>query len=69
AVREALPDLDNQIVRGEFVPLREWLRKNIHCHGKRFSATDLIERVTGKPPSSEAFLNYMETKFGALYDL
>ena len=69
AVREALPDLDNQIVRGEFMPLREWLRENIHCHGKRYSATELIERVTGKPPSSEAFLTYIETKFGELYGL
>ena len=69
AARQALPELDSQIERGEFFPLREWLRENIHCHGKRFRATDLIERVTGKPPSSEAFLTYMETKFGELYGL
>src|SRR4029450_6092554 len=41
--------LEEKFARGEFSALREWLREKIHRHGKRYRATDLIERTTGKP--------------------
>ena len=38
AINEAIPDLDEQIERGEFRPLREWLREHVHRHGRKLSA-------------------------------
>ncbi len=67
--KEALPDLDDQIRRGEFKALREWLRENIHQHGSRYRPTELCEVVTGKPLSSQPFLNYLNAKFKPLYGL
>ena len=34
--RATCPDLDGQIERGDFTPLREWLRENVHRHGRKF---------------------------------
>jgi carboxypeptidase Taq len=55
--------------KGEFAPLLEWLRQHIHHQGKRYAPAQLIERITGKPPTAEPLLHYFEQKFGELYGL
>lgn len=64
-----LGDLDEQFRRGAFQPLREWLNKHIHQVGQRFTAAQLIERVTGKPLSHEALMTHLRGKFIPLYGL
>lgn len=44
---EELPDLDEQLSRGEFDGARDWLCDRIYRHGQRYSAMDLLERATG----------------------
>jgi len=56
AAGESLGDLGAQFAQGDFAPLLGWLREHVHQHGRRFPAKELIERATGKPLSSEAFL-------------
>jgi carboxypeptidase Taq len=55
--------------RGEFTPLREWLRTNIHSQGRRYPASELGKRVTGSPLSHDALIRHLRSKFGTLYDL
>jgi carboxypeptidase Taq len=62
--REALPTLDTDIEQGVFLPLREWLRSNVHTFGRRYAPLELVSRMTGKPFSSKPFLNYITKKFG-----
>lgn len=69
AAGSAIPDLDTQLAAGAFKPLREWLRNNIHRHGRRFPPAELVERATGKPLTAQPFIAYLEEKFGALYEL
>jgi carboxypeptidase Taq len=68
-IREQLPELDGQLARGEFAPLLEWLRENVHRHGRRFRAPELVERVTGRPPSPEPLLRYLRGKLEPLYGI
>ena len=42
--------------------LIDWLRTNVHCHGRQMNAEQLIELVTNKKLSSEPFLNYLKKK-------
>lgn len=67
SVKREISDLDDQIRRGEFLPLLEWMRKNVHQHGKRYSAGELCERVTGAPLSADPLLRHLEGKFRPLY--
>lgn len=67
--RKELPDLSDQISRGEFLPLREWLREKIHAPGMTHRPGDLVKEVTGEPLSADYFLTYMQQKFGDLYGL
>ncbi|MUV56815.1 carboxypeptidase M32 [Halogeometricum sp. CBA1124] len=69
AARHDIPNLNEHLQDGEFAPLREWLRKEIHQHGQRYKTPELIERATGEPLSAEPFLTYATNKFGAIYDL
>jgi carboxypeptidase Taq len=64
-----LGDLDTMFRRGEFQPLREWLRTNIHSHGRRYTAAELGRRVTGGPLSHDALMRHLRGKFAPLYGL
>jgi carboxypeptidase Taq len=68
-INKDLPDLNDQIRNGDFAPLLTWLRTHIHQVGRRKTAVQLIQDVTGKAPSEAPFLNYLETKYGELYGL
>ena len=63
------PGITAEMERGEFGTLLAWLRGNVHHHGKRYDPDDLVERATGRPPETAPYLRYLNTKFGALYDL
>ncbi|RRJ33133.1 carboxypeptidase M32 [Halocatena pleomorpha] len=61
--------LDEQIQHGEFDALQEWLTDNVHQHGQRYTTPELIEHATGESLTADYFLDYVERKYGALYDL
>ena len=65
---EAIPGLEDGFAKGDFVPLREWLNREVHSHGRRFLPEELCKRVTGSPLSSEHYLNYLEGKLRPLYN-
>jgi carboxypeptidase Taq len=60
---------DGAIAKGDFAPLREWLREKVHRHGRRYLPADLIERATGSPPSAEPFLRYLRSKLADVYGI
>ncbi len=60
-------ELFAQFRRGEFQPLRDWLREKIHVEGRRYSAAQLVERVTGSPLRSDALMRHLRDDLGALY--
>ncbi len=69
AAKRAMPDLEEQLARGELLPLREWLREKIHQHGKRYRANELIKVVSGSDLSHQPFIDYLHAKFKPLYGL
>ena len=68
-IRRELPDLDEQTRAGEFGALREWLRENVHRHGRKFMPGELLERMVGKGLDPQPLLGYLREKFGAIYSL
>ena len=67
AVNRDHPEFLSQMKEGNVSLLKGWLNRNIHQHGKRFGTKELIERATGKPPGSDDYIEYLETKYSALY--
>ena len=69
-ITEAIPDLYQQFERGQFMPLREWLRENLHKHGRKFTPRETLQKVTGKAEIDvEPYLRYLNTKFSEIYGL
>ena len=66
---EELGGLHQQFERGEFQPLKEWLVEKIHKPGRCYSASELIERVTGDPLSHSHLVDYLYGKLGPLYGI
>ena len=64
-----IPDLYDQFRRGEFSALLGWLRKNIHRHGSKYEPQELIQRITGSKIDPNPYINYLQTKFGQIYEI
>lgn len=69
AARKALPGVEEGFARGEFATLLEWLRTNVHAHGRRYKAAELCQRLTGKQLSHEPLIRHLETKLAPMYGL
>ncbi|WP_406644647.1 carboxypeptidase M32 [Aliisedimentitalea scapharcae] len=69
ALRTAVPDLDAELAVGETSGATEWLRENLQQHGSLYEPRSIITRASGMEPGPEPLLDYLETKFGALYGL
>ena len=69
AAESEIDDLDAKIAAGDFDDLQAWLGENVHEHGARYETNELVERATGEPFSADAFTDYVESKYGDLYDL
>ncbi|HEX5270731.1 MAG TPA: carboxypeptidase M32 [Gemmataceae bacterium] len=65
--REELGDLDEAFARGDFGALLGWLREKVYREGGRYSASRLIERVTGSPPDQRPLVEGLRAKYGQLY--
>src|SRR5262249_33915203 len=59
---EELGGLDEAFARGEFGGLLGWLRENVHRQGSRYAAGELVERVTGAPPSPRFLVRALAEK-------
>jgi len=53
--------------RGEFAPLLDWMRTNVHGRGSILTPAELIEEATGQPPTPEPFIAYLRDKIKSLY--
>ncbi len=69
AIRREIPDLEEEMARGEFGRLLNWLRTHVHHFGRQLTAAELCERATGEPLSAAPFVAYLRAKFGELYGL
>lgn len=63
------PQIPSEIEQGNFETLLNWLRTNIYQHGRKYTANELVQRVTGDSLRIEPYMHYLKTKYGDLYKL
>lgn len=69
AMRTAVPAVDADLANGDTAAATGWLRENVQRFGGLYEPKDLITRATGAAPSEAPLLDYLEAKFGDIYDL
>jgi carboxypeptidase Taq len=69
AADKQLGGLAQQFARGDFQPLREWLITHIHEQGQRHTATELVEKISGKSLSHAPLMAHLRHKLGPLYGI
>ena len=69
AAKKEIQDHDEKIRTGNFSPLLNWMRRNIHSKGSILEPAELIEDATGSPPSPDPFVRYLSDKTSDLYGI
>jgi carboxypeptidase Taq len=65
-----LPDLHDGFEQGEFGQLRDWLRENLHRHGRKYTPGETLERVCGTSAIDPApYVRYLREKLSAIYGI
>lgn len=67
-INTEIPDLPEQIRRGDFAAWLSWLREKIHSHGNKFEPQQLIQSVTGSKIDPASYMRYLESKYRAIYN-
>ncbi|MGA0122378.1 MAG: carboxypeptidase M32 [Gaiellales bacterium] len=61
--------VDDLVRAGEFAPVLAWLRDRVHRHGAVPAGEDLMRAATGRELGADAFMAYLEERYGVLYGL
>lgn len=68
-INQDIPNLSEQIRKGNFSELLAWLRRNIHYHGQKYEPQKLVEMVTGSRITPEPYVRYLTQKYSEIYGL
>lgn len=64
-----IPELKTNVASGNFNPLKQWLRENIHKYGRLELPKEILMRVTGKELTETDFLEYIKGKISSIYEI
>ncbi|MGH2371756.1 MAG: carboxypeptidase M32, partial [Chloroflexota bacterium] len=67
AAQQAHPEISGEIAAGTFDTLRAWLTDNVYRHGRKLTAAELLQRVTGGPLRIQPYVQYLRAKYDELY--
>jgi carboxypeptidase Taq len=66
---KAHPNWKERVAKGSLDFIRDWLKENIHKHGRQYTPAELCQKITGKPLSEEPYVSYLKKKYSTLYHL
>jgi len=58
--------IDQLIEKNDYQTIINWLKKNVHCHGRSLNAMELVKKVSGNKLSPKFFLDYLKNKIDEL---
>ena len=61
--------LEEMWAEGNFSPLLDWMRTNVHSRGSISTPAELIKEATGESPSPQPFIDYLRNKVERLYNV
>ncbi len=67
AISKSLPDWRSELAEGKLNRINNWLKTKIHRQGDLHDPEELIQKATGRTLDAQAYLKYLNTKYGKLY--
>jgi carboxypeptidase Taq len=58
-----LKDYEENIRKGDFMPIKEWLRLKIHQHGSVYAPKVLLKNTFNEGYNPNYFVAYLENKY------
>ena len=68
AIKKAHPKVEEDIEKGDFSKIRNWLQHNIFNHGAKYLAEDAIKKACGEGLNPDKFLDYLNKKYSEIYN-
>ncbi|MGL5822299.1 MAG: carboxypeptidase M32 [Sarcina sp.] len=68
-LKEEEPNLMKQIENGNLNVVYDWLKENVHQYGATYTASELIQKITGEELQVKYFLEYINKKYTKIYNL
>jgi carboxypeptidase Taq len=62
-LKTQFPDLSARVEKGDFAPVREWLKENVHRYGRGMAMPALMKKATGRELESAPFLEFLKKRF------
>lgn len=66
-MKENIPNLFDEISKGNLDIVHNWLKDNIHKYGAIYKPVDLIKKVTGEELTAQYFIDYLNSKYTGIY--
>lgn len=63
AAMKAHPNIPAELAKGNFKPLREWLRDNVHGKGSKLTTDELMIAATGEKLNSKYYLDHLSRRY------
>lgn len=61
--------LEKELVQGNNLPVFNWLQQHIYPHGRYYDSGELCRQATGRELDPAAFIDYVNKKFSAIYEI
>lgn len=68
-IAKAIPDIEEQMSRGELTNLLDWLSNNLYSHASRYQQDVILDKVLGHGITVEPFVAYLQNKYSKLYHI
>jgi len=57
------PDWQERVSKGDLKFIKDWLHKTVYQYGRHYTSKELLLNATGRPFSSDAFVDYLKAKY------
>jgi len=66
-MEKAIPSWRDELTKGTFSNIKEWLVQNVHRHGNLYDPPVLIKKIAGEEINVKPYLDYLNKKFSWVY--
>ena len=63
AALDQVPGLSNDLAKGNYASLLQWLQTNIHAHGSQLLPEELMTKATGRSTEIAPYLKHLRSRY------